>query len=117
MRVRGETAVIEGERVCHQQPRVEFGRLQAATAKFRRELAPRAGHGGTRLEFCRQGRHAVPSAASETLRQYLTAFPDRAPVIGYLSQLLKSQQRIEEARVLAARYRALTGAPWEDLVD
>ena len=64
VRLRGETGVIERERVRHQQPRVELGRLQAVAAKFRRQRSTRIGHGGARLELCRQGRHAVPSAAS-----------------------------------------------------
>ena len=62
-----------------------------------------------------------PQAATRTLQRYLEAFPDRAPLLGYLSQLLKGQaqgqEQAKEAGVLAARYRALTGTTWEELKD
>jgi predicted Zn-dependent protease len=48
-------------------------------------------------------------AATRTLREYLAWNPDRAPAVGYLSQLLSELQQDNEARLLAARYRALTG--------
>jgi len=56
-------------------------------------------------------------AAAELLSQFLAAYPDRPPALGYLSQLRGSQQRTEEARQLAERYRALTGNPWEEIRD
>jgi tetratricopeptide (TPR) repeat protein len=56
-------------------------------------------------------------AAADALEQYLAAYPDRAPVVGYLGQLRANQKRLEEAKVLSARYRALTGTAWVDVRD
>lgn len=52
------------------------------------------------------------SAATRSLRDYLAWNPERAPAVGYLSQLLAEENRHDEARLMAARYRALTGTPW-----
>ncbi len=49
-------------------------------------------------------------AASQGLREYLAWNPDRAPAVGYLSQLLADLKQDDEARLMAARYRALSGA-------
>ena len=56
-------------------------------------------------------------AAADALEQYLAAHPDRAPVVGYLGQLRANQKRLEEAKVLSTRYRALTGTAWVDVRD
>jgi predicted Zn-dependent protease len=54
-------------------------------------------------------------AATRTLREYLAWNPDRATVVGYLSQILAELRRDDEARLMEARYRALTGGPWTAL--
>lgn len=56
-------------------------------------------------------------AAAETLGQYLSWYPDRPSAVGYLSELRATQHRTEEAKLLEARYRALTGKPWERIGD
>jgi tetratricopeptide (TPR) repeat protein len=50
--------------------------------------------------------------AARTLREHLAWNPERAPAIGYLSEVLSALQREDESRLMAARYRALTGAAW-----
>ena len=53
--------------------------------------------------------------AVELLQTYLQWHPDKPIAVGYLSQLLAAQKKQKEALVLAARYRALTGRPWEEI--
>jgi predicted membrane-bound spermidine synthase/tetratricopeptide (TPR) repeat protein len=54
-------------------------------------------------------------AAARTLRDHLAWNPDRAPAVGYLSEVLSGLQREDESRLMAARYRALTGSAWPGL--
>lgn len=53
--------------------------------------------------------------AIELLRHHLRWHPDRPLVVGYLSQLLAGQNNAPEAKLLAMRYRALTGRSWEEI--
>jgi predicted Zn-dependent protease len=55
------------------------------------------------------------AAATRTLRDYLAWHPDRAPAVGYLGQLLGEAEKKDESRLMAARYRALTGSRWTEL--
>lgn len=57
------------------------------------------------------------AAAAETLGKHLSTCPDRPAAVGYLSQILARQNRTSEARLLAARYRTLTGRIWADVED
>ncbi len=51
-----------------------------------------------------------PEAAARSLRDYLAWNPDRASAVGYLSQVLAALKQDDEARLMAARYRALSGS-------
>jgi spermidine synthase/tetratricopeptide (TPR) repeat protein len=55
--------------------------------------------------------------AIHTLREHLAAYPDQPAALGYLSQILIAQDEEEAGRLMAARYRALTGEPWRNLEE
>ncbi|HEY0455661.1 MAG TPA: fused MFS/spermidine synthase [Verrucomicrobiae bacterium] len=55
------------------------------------------------------------SGAIALLEDYLAQHPNRPDAVGYLSQFLKDEKKIPEARVQSARYRALTGHDWEEI--
>lgn len=64
--------------------------------------------------LCAQARAAQGNldGAAQLLRDYLAWYPERPPLVGYLSELLAKQQKSTESAALAERYLTLTGKSW-----
>lgn len=84
----------------------------AAQLEYARSLKPWDPDIALRLAYAQEQQGDLKKATA-TLEGYLKRSPDRPQVLGYLSGLLEKQQLNDRAKVMADRYRVLTGESWD----
>jgi tetratricopeptide (TPR) repeat protein len=94
----------------------QSGQDAEATRALARAASLDGGNANIVLMLARQKQSQNDSAgAIALLKKYLELHPNRPDAVGYLSQFLAEQNKRDEARLAAARYRALTGHEWVDV--
>ncbi|MBL9168461.1 MAG: fused MFS/spermidine synthase [Verrucomicrobiales bacterium] len=93
---------------------LQRGELPSASAQLEqaRGLKPWDPDIALRLAYAQELQGDLKSATA-TLEGFLIRTPDRPQVLGYLSGLLEKQAQSDRAKVMADRYKVITGESWD----